>query len=479
MHKQPTALSIFFLTEMWERYGFYVIQTLLILYLIKVFGMTDEYSYGVLGSVTALAYGNSIVGGYIADRFIGHRMAVLAGALMLSFGYCLIAFSSGLALFAWALGVIAMGTGLLKPNVSSMVGALYKENDRRRHSGFTLFYVGVNLGIILGEWLGGWFQEKMGWHFVFSTASVVLLLAFAIFWFGTRHFKIGDISVLIKNVKNHFYAFLIVLIAIVISHYVIAHQQVAFMFFFVVAIASITIVLYEAAREKGLSRTRMFAYLILVGISAFYWAIYFQMFFSMNLFVNRVVDRSFFRITIVPSAFPSIEALSVIFFGPILGWLWIRLAKSRFNPSTPMKFTLALLIHTLAFGTLFLSSLALEGNGMVMPGWLVFVYIVIGIGELLISPIGLAMVTELVPVRLVGTMMGIFFISLGLGGKLAGVFADISAIPQDMTDVPTIEHIYQRAFFHYFILCLFATLVSLALVPLLKKLIKAHQRIQA
>lgn len=473
MRKQPRALSIFFLTEMWERYGFYVIQTLLILYLINVFGLSDEYSYGVLGSVTALAYGNAIVGGYIADRLIGHRTAVLAGALMLSAGYCLIAFSNGLELSAWALGVITMGTGLLKPNVSSMVGMLYEENDERRHSGFTLFYVGINLGIILGEWLGGWFQDKMGWHFVFSTASVVLLFAYVIFWFGTRHFKIGDISKITKTFKKSFYAVLIIIAAIVVSHFVIAHQEVAFLFFFAVAIASISIVIYEAFHEKGLSRNRMIAYLVLVGISTFYWAIYFQMFFSMNLFVDRVVDRNFFGITIVPGAFPSIEALSVIFFGPILGWLWMRLSRSRFNPSTPMKFTLALLMHTVAFGTLFLSSLALQSNGMVMPGWLVFVYIVIGIGELLLSPIGLAMVTELVPTRLVGTMMGIFFISLGLGGKLAGVFADISAIPQDMTNVPMIEHIYQHAFFHYFIICLVATIISFALVPVLKKLIRA------
>lgn len=474
MLKQPKALSIFFLTEMWERYGFYVIQTLLILYFINVLSASDEFSYGVLGSVTALAYGNAVVGGYLADRFIGHRAAILLGALMLATGYMLMSRSAGLNLTFLALAVITMGTGLLKPSISSMVGGLYYENDPRRHTGFTLFYVGINLGIVLGEWLGGIFLSIFGWHFVFLSAALVLIAAFVIFFFGMRYFQMGDLSRLNQSAADWLKAILILLIAISVSYYVIAHQHIAYLFFFAVAVASAAIVIYEAFQVKDLARARLFAYLTMVGISTFYWAIYFQMFFSMNLFVDRVVDRAFFHWTLAASVFPSIEAFSVILFGPVLGWLWMRLAGSRFNPSTPMKFTLALLMHTIAFGALFLSALVLQQNGMVMPGWLIFVYIVIGIGELLLSPIGLAMVTELVPSALVGTMMGIFFISLGLGGKLAGLFADISAIPQTMTNVPAIEHIYQQAFFHYFVLCLFATLVSLVLVPILKTLIRAQ-----
>ncbi len=469
--KQPRALSVFFLTEMWERYGFYVIQSLLALYLIHVFHLDDVLSYGILGSVTALAYINSIIGGYIADQWIGHRFAVLLGALCLSAGYALLSLVPSVELGAASLAVITLGTGLLKPNVSSMVGSLYGDHDPRRHSGFTLFYVGINLGIILATTGAGYIQQYFGWHVAFLSASMVLLIAFMTFYFGTRYFHILEI----RPLKVTFWAWVKALGGIVltiwVSDYIIKNQHASLYAFFAIAILSVLVVFYEAFVEKGQARRRILAYLILVGISTVYWAIYFQLFFSMNLFVARVVDRTLWGATIPASVFLSIEAFGIIFFGPLMCWAWTRLQGTRWAFSTPTKFALGLGMNAIAFGLLFVSAHLLNAQGMVMPGWLVVVYLLIAVGELFLSPIGLAMVTELVPLRLVGMMMGIFFISLGIGGKLAGLFADISAVPANIVSVAGIDHIYQHAFLVYFLIAAIAAAISFGLIPVVKRLI--------
>lgn len=474
MLKQPKALSVFFMTEMWERYGFNAIELLLILYLIQVFHLPDTFSYGVLGSITALAYVNSVIGGYLADRFIGHRTAVLLGAALLAVFYILISVATSLNFMAWSLSIFTLGTGLLKPNVSSMVGSLYKENDVRRYSGFTIFYIGINLGGILGATIPSYVQQGLGWHVTYLTAMAMMLVAFFTFWAGVRYFHIKDIRNIVYPKKNWGPAILIMLITLGFSYFIIKHQKVALLAFFAIALISAGIVIYEAFHEKGKMRMHIVAYLVLVCLSIVFWALFFQIFFSMNLFVDRVVDHHLWGISLTTSSFAAIEPLGVILIGIFLSWLWTRLQDSWWNPSTPMKFSLGFFMISLVFGLLFISSLLTKSGGLVMPELLILVYLIMAAGELLLSPTGLAMVTELVPQRLMGTMMGIFFISLGLGGKLAGFFADISAIPQNLTDVAQIEHIYRHAFFIYFLICTAAGLVSLMLVPALKKLIASE-----
>ena len=206
--KQPRGFSIFFLTEMWERYGFYITQTLLILYLIGYFHLTDKASYGILGSFTALAYINPALGGYIADRYLGARFAILWGALLISAGYLVLMGAHDLPHVFIALAVIAMGTGLLKPNVSSLLGSLYSKNDSRRHTGFTIFYMGISLGIILATTGGGYLQEFVGWKNTYFIAALVLLFAWLTFFFGSRFYKIHDVCKVQHSVKKYSQALL-------------------------------------------------------------------------------------------------------------------------------------------------------------------------------------------------------------------------------------------------------------------------------
>ncbi|MES2203886.1 MAG: peptide MFS transporter [Pseudomonadota bacterium] len=472
--KQPKVLKIYFLTEMWERCGFYVIQSLLIFYLINTLHLSDKLSYGILGSITALSYSNTVIGGYISDRLIGHRVAVLLAALMLSVGYGSLSAVDNINMIILALSFITMGVGLLVPSVRCMVGLLYDANDERRHSGFTFCYIGVNTGIIIGETVAGGIQHHFGWHSVFLSSSIVLLFCFFTFWLGTRYFRITNSIVIISKNKWLFTIF-ILLGAIILGYYVIQRQTIASIFFFLVAFLCLIYVVYAAYKAQNFMRKRFVAFLLLMLISTLYWAMYFQMFFSMNLFVERIVDRNFLGITLLPTTFPAIEACTVIVAGPFFVWAWRWLPRRypRFNPTVFMKFSLALLIQCLAFGLLFLGSLMQNVNGLINPEWFIPPYILIGVGELLLMPISLAMVGELLPSSIMGVMIGIFLISLALGGKLAGWFANITDIPEAIgANIFAVAHIYQHSFFLYFIFSIVIAVMSLFLVPLLKKLVK-------
>ena len=472
MLTHPKALRVLFITELWERYGFYIILSLLLFYLIHFFHLSDQLSYSILGSVSALAYGNSVIGGYIADRLIGHRTAVLLASLLLSIGYGSLGIAYSLNAVFWSLSLITVGTGLLKPNISSMVGFLYQEDDVRRHSGYTIFFVGINIGIILGEGLAGLIQRYFGWQNLFFTASFALLVAFFTFWIGTSFYNIRDNAIL-KSIQNNFIGFVLIMSLIGVSYYVIGHPQVAGFLFIIMAIICIGVILYEAYKEERI-RNRLIALLVLMVVSVFYWALYFQMFFSMNLFIERVVDRHVSRnLTLVSSLYPTIEAISVILFGVFLSWGWCRLESyyAHLNPSVSLKFTLAFFIHTIALSVLYYSTQNIHGNFLVMQSCLIGVYVLIAIGELLLSPIGLAMVVEWVPRRLVGLMMGIFFLTQGIGSKLSGVFATITVIPKTLThDLFAMKKIYEHGFFIYALFSLGCTIICMSLVPTIKKL---------
>jgi POT family proton-dependent oligopeptide transporter len=470
--RQPKGFSIFFMTEMWERYGFYIIQGLLVLYLTQYFHLSDKVSYSILGSFTALAYINPVLGGYIADKILGAQKSILWGALLISLGYLVLITSMTHPMNGFmALGIVAIGTGLLKPNVSTLLGTLYAEDDPRRHAGFTLFYVGINIGNALSFITGGYLQQYYGWHITFLAAAVVMLLAFAVFYFGSWHFKLKDSNQIVYGVKNYLLAVLFIALMVVFNALMIHSQKISELVFGLIAILSVLYILKEAFKSEKEIRYRLIAYLALVCISVFFWAIFFQMFLSMNLFIDRVVDRTVFGYTIPTTVFLAIESFGVIFLGPVLSFLWQYLERRHLSPSTPMKFALGLLILTVAFAVLFFSSLSVNAHGQVFAVWLVLVYIMLAFGELLLSPTGLAMVTELAPKHLSGVMMGVFFVSLGLGGKLAGVIANFAAIPDSFQSLAQMEGIYHHAFEIYMIISLVITLISFVVVRWIKNLV--------
>src|SRR3990167_1063710 len=263
--KQPRGFSIFFLTEMWERFGFYITQTLLIFYLIDRFHLTDTVSYSILGSFTALAYINPALGGYIADRYLGAKQAILWGVLLISFGYIILTFSEDLIKVFISLSFISIGTGLLKPNISSLLGSLYSAKDPRRHTGYTIFYMGISLGIILATSFGGYLWQTIGWKITFIIAAIASLLAWITFFFGSRFYKLDDLNKIPYSLKKYLQAFFLIILTVIVNTVIITHNILSIVAFSIVAILSVIIILYEIFRSQdSVEKRRLLAYFLLI-----------------------------------------------------------------------------------------------------------------------------------------------------------------------------------------------------------------------
>lgn len=456
---------------MWERYGFYTLQGLLIFYLEKVFGMTDAVGGNTVGSFTALAYILPVIGGYLADRFLGCRQAVVAGGLLMAAGFFCLAFLSSKEVFFYYLSMIAMGTGLLKPNVSALLGRLYSKGDKRRDAGYTLFYVGISMGIILASIFSGLIAKSFGWQSSFWVAGIGLLIGSAIFYFGIKHLELSDRNPKAQGFWSSFMAYVIALVCILIAAQVILHLVFAEILFAVITIVGAVFLVWMSYRVEPGSLKRMIGYLLMLGVSIVFWALFFQQFLSANLFISREIYHPvIFGYQITTSVFYGVEALAVIVFGPLFGKVWYKLAFRKSPPSDAFKFALGMLFITVSFFVLWLG-IKTHTAGLISPIWIVMAYVCVGWGDLSLSPIGLSMVTKLAVRKLVGLMMGMWLLSIGVGAKLAGMLSAIAAVPATDHSDKTIDHIYQVAFLDYFWISVLATIVAFLLIPVFKKLI--------
>lgn len=476
--RQPKGFSVFFLTEMWERYGFYVVQYSLAIYLLQRFHLRDVQIYALIGSFTALSYVCPLIGGFIADNALGFRRTVLLGAISLCFGYALFAATTSIHCLYIALGIISMGTGFLKPNVAGFLGSQYKENDPRQHKGFTLFYVGVNLGEVLAALASGYLVGFLGWHGMYATAAVGLLLGSLVFYYGIKINKLSEDEPKL-SLKTMLGILELSIIVVGFNALILSHEILSLIVFALFALGAIALVINHAKEAEAKARNGIIACFILTALSAVFWAIYFQLYSSLNLYIYRAVDHHFLGIFLPTTVYGGIESLGVVLLGPVLGFLWLRLRHSKHNPNIATKFTLGFVFMTLCMFILYLATAGVVPGGKVSSGWLILAYFLLAIGELSLSPIGLSMVTEYVPTKLVGLMMGIWFLATGIGGKLAGVFADISAIPKGLHGRIAIDHVYQHAFLIYTLIALGASVVCLAVkFMLVDKLMDSRQGIQ-
>lgn len=474
---QPAVIPVFFATEMWERFGFYMIQALLVLYMTSnVFGFSDAKSYTILGAVSAMAYIMPIFGGYLASRILDYEHAVILGGFLLVVGYALLALPSE-HLFYVALAIMTIGTGFFKPSISCYLGDFYHTEDSGREKGYTIFYIGINVGILLSTVSSGYIVRYFGWHAPFLLASIGLIFGTIFFVTGlsylkkTRRFYRIKPSTASKQPFKIVLTYLSIPFQIGLSYYVIQHQDFANGLMLWGGLAIFFGLLFYAFKFDKIQRQKLHAALLLIVVSVVYWALYFQMYFSMNLFTERAINRQFFSWHLPVPLFASMETIFLIMVGPFLGVLWQNLSRNNRNPSTPLKFAMAMLITFLAFLLVFLGIKFAHG-GMNNMSFLLLAYCLIGITELLLSPIGLAMITMLAPAELVGLMMGVWFVSLGLGEKLAGVIAGYAAIPKNIFLLSSIDHIYGNAFLIYAAISLSCAVICFIMVPFLNRMIK-------
>lgn len=470
--KHPQSLKVFFGTEMWERYGFYVVQTLLALYLSLYLKWNDDRTYALVGSFTALTYLSPVIGGWIADKMLGQKAAVISGIIFLLLSYCLLsAFDSDLALTS-SLAGIAVGTGLLKPNISSLLGNEYPPGSSRRESGFTIFYMGITTGIILGTTLPSQLYFYFGWSTSFASAIIGMIFSFFVFVYGMMVYKIQDYNPSNHNWQSLISAFILILLLWAVSFYIMYYPDLANLLFAIVVFLSAAYLFYSIKKEAYKQARLNIVIGLLCIISVTFWTFYFQMFLSLTLFIERVVKPTVYGIQFPPPYYVTVQSLGMIFFGYFLSKNREKLNLIERGKNTAKKFLMAILLITLGYVIIDLVCYLADPHQLISPFYILPAYLLISLAELLLSPVGLSAITVLASRDKVSTMMGIFFVSLGLGGFLSGKLASITAISPQEKDLPLLRAHYATTFTEILIILIIASIVCLALYGLIQYLLK-------
>jgi len=554
----PRGLVILFFTEMWERFSYYGMRGLLIIYLTQHFLFSDERSTIMYGAYTALVYVMTIIGGTLADKYLGQRKAVTYGAILLvlghfgmafegsgsseiltfngqdyqvtldgrggdanqiiisDFGTSRISFSDGatqmiiedpaavglpatiatdsyttrieteslyLNILYLSLALIIAGVGFLKANISTIVGALYGFGDARRDSGFTIFYMGINLGAFLSSWTCGILGIVYGWKYGFGLAGIGMLAGLAVF-LKYQHWLEGkaeppSLEKLKQkvfgpiNVEQMCYltGLLIVMVSLllVMNSHLVDESYVGILGILVF----LYLICYAVMRCSGQERDRMLAGIYFIMAQIPFWALFEQAGSSLNLFTDRLVDRTILGWSVPAPVFQSLNAMFIVMFAPVLAWLWITLDKRNMNPSTPVKFAMGVFMAGLGFLSL-VGGMSMSGEaGMTAVFFIFLIYWVHTIGELMVSPVGLSAVTKLAPAHAVGMTMGAWFLYSGLSNYLAGVIASTTGaetIGGQLADAAAAKATYIEVYSQVGYIAMGIAIVMLMISPIIKRM---------
>jgi POT family proton-dependent oligopeptide transporter len=419
----PKGLYVLFFAEMWERFSYYGMRALLIFYLTKHWLFDDGKANLVYGAYTSLVFVTPVLGGYLADRYLGQRRAVQYGALLMSIGHLLMAVEGHggqadptINVFWLALAAIIVGNGFLKANISVIVGQLYPLTDVRRDGAYTIFYIGINTGAAIGTILAGWLGETYGWSYGFGAAGIGMALGLVVFVLG-RPLLLGRGEAprpLSRRAEWTIYAIGIAAIAIIWA--LIQYQDVIQTLLIVSGVALLGYVLFEAFKLEPHARDRIFAVLFLIALNPVFWGLYEQAGGSLNLYTDRFVDRQ----GVEASLFQSINPIYIVLLGPVFAGLWVGLGKRGWEPSAPAKFGLGLMQVALSF-LIFAWGARAVGPGVATPVFLVFlIYFLQTTGELCLSPVGLSAMNRLAPRHLASLIMGAWFYMTAVGNFVAG-----------------------------------------------------------
>ena len=386
----PPGLFMLCTTEMWERMSYYGMRALLVLYMVDKtrggFGWSKEDALAVYGTYTGLVYLTPLIGGFIADNYIGQRRAVVGGGVLMMIGHFLMAVP-GVAAFYAALGFLIVGNGFFKPNISTMVGGLYRPGDGRREGAFTFFYMGINLGAFLSPLVCGTLGEKIGWHWGFGSAGVGMGIGLIVFLMFQKRF-LGDVGLSPKDRVG------------------VAQQDVE-----------------PWKPEHG---HRVVAIFIMAIFVIFFWAAFEQAGGLMNLYTDEKVDRNLGGYLIPTTWFQAVNPFFIVLFGPVLSLLWTRLRRAKVEPSSPVKMAFGLMLLSAGFVLMMGASKQSDAEGKAALMWVVGAYFLHTIGELCLSPVGLSMVTKLAHQRIVSLMMGVWFLANAAANKLSGFIGGYS-----------------------------------------------------
>lgn len=491
----PAGLKTIFFTEMWERFGYYGMRALLVLYMTKEFLFNDNKAYAIYGNFTAFVYITPILGGIIADKFLGFRKCTQLGAIFMAIGYLGLAipknwFYDNHYLFFTALALVAVGNGFFKPNTSSLVGLLYEKEPQKRDAGYTIFYMGINLGSIIAPILCGYVAIKWGWSYGFIITSLGLIAGLCIFNSGKKTLIQYDISNNHQPSSLNFFGLstcqFIVLAACLITP-IIATLLTTHITGYFLNILSIITLIYISYATKNLAqhdRRKIIALLLLMFFYASFFAFFEQAGSSINLFTDRSVNRiislhlfDFHKSWVIPTTFfQAINPMLIIILAPLSATLWMFLNKKNLEPQTPYKFAIGLFLASIGFFVLVLSQYFSNNLGKVSMIWLIISYFFMTAGELAISPAGMACVSRLSPRHLLGLMMGALLLSIAFGNYIAAMLATLSNVSNKQSTLHNLNtlQIYSHAFKHIGLLALSFTGALFIISPIINKLMKGE-----
>lgn len=493
----PRGLFVCFATELWERFSFYGMKFLLLLYLTKYHLFSDSNGLEVLGGYAALVYAMPVIGGLLADRYLGMRKAVIFGGVLLTLGHLGMALEgeqarmvgdqivrdeNALQVFYFSLALIVIGVGFLKPNISTIVGRLYREDDPRRDAGFTIFYMGINIGAFAATLLCGYLGETFGWRYGFGVAGIGMVIGLVTFLRGQKHLRglaePGDSDLLQQKsplgISKEWTIYLCGLLAVFAVwkmlqfHGAVGHT---------LNLLSVAVLLglgwFITVKCNPVERSRMLVLLILTMSTVVFWALFEQAAASMTLYADRVMDRNILGQELTASQFGSLNAFFIFLFAPLFAWLWTVLGRRGLEPSTPVKFALGIAQAGLGFGALVVGAATPNDAGLVAGYWMVLAYLLHTTGELCLSPVGLSAVTKLAVPSVVGVMMGSWFLATAYSEFVAVQLAKLAAVETvdgAVTDISAALASYTELFSSLLYVGLGFSVLLLLLSPLLKKM---------
>jgi len=471
----PKGLSTLFFTEMWERFSFYGLRPLLVLFMSAAiinggWGWDGGEASAIVGIYASFVYLASLPGGWVADKWLGLRKATLYGGALISLGHITIgasAFTSSKVPFFLGLVFIVLGTGLLKPNISAMVGDLYPEGGARKDAGFSIFYMGINLGAFIGQLITGFLGEKIGWHWGFTAAGFAMILGLVQFWRMAPK-TLGDIGVeptrnpdpalqtrqeSMVKVSTIIGLAILALVFGLIATGTIPFNAEKFGLYYAYVLAGLGFVYFAYLLAfgglNGDEKKRILVIAVLFVFAAIFWSAFEQTPTALNIFARDFTDRTLGGMlseanSIPATWFQSVNSAWIILLAPVIAALWTFLGSKRVNLSSPVKFAIGLGFSAIAFVVMLFASYIVVGDGAssatkVSSLWLVTFYLFLTLGELFVSPVGLSSMTTLSPKRYVGQMMGIWFLASSLGNLIGGLVGgmvdqeNLSAMPRLFT----------------------------------------------
>jgi POT family proton-dependent oligopeptide transporter len=475
--KYPKQLWYLFFSEMWERFCFYGMRGMLTFFMVDQLLMKEDVANLQYGATQAFVYAFTFLGGLFADKLLGYRKSLFWGGIMMIIGSAILSFDPH-QFFFLGISFTIIGTGFFKPNISTMVGALYKTNDTRRDAGFSLFYSGINVGALLGGYACVYIGKSYSWNLAFGLAGIVMVISLVTFVFTQKSLSTIGISPLlsIEKSKRKLYEYLTyagTILAIPLIMTLVSNPQYTDIFMYTIGPLTLLYLFYEMRNFTFQENKKLIAALVFIVFSVLFWAFFEQSGGSLSLFAANNLDNKILGVAFDPNGVNNASnSLFVIIFAPLIGLLWLWLSKRKFEPNTVVKFGLGFLFLALAFYTFYTTRFFANTEGITSLEVFTIAYLIITFGELCLSPIGLSIMTKLSPVKLQGVMMGMWFLASAYGQYVAGILgAGMAKANENATKVEKLLA-YTEGYQQLALNALIAGVVLIAISPFVKKLMQ-------